>query len=493
MKRHLLAFAGLLWILGLAVSVQAGTYNDLILSHGPVSYWTFDESATGTGTAFDSASNNDGTFGGTAERTAGLVGVGAAQFNTTAGDTVNVGNGGGDFAFTTGMTAEALFTTDWAGSAYREFLRKEDSDNRILLSFQAGNILSFGINDGSGYHELDMVLDGLDGRPTVAQIADGNPHHVAATYDAASGFKGIYVDGSLRDSTVESAGTNMTSGGSGAAHIGSYNGLSEPFSGVIDEMALYGNALTPEQLSRHAFDGLGGPQSVVLSTDVLGPGVFPDGYNNNTTGSTVELIRRIPNKTADPPAPYVEAYTQNPADTIDFTPWVVQGNYADGWGSDEHGRGGNLWLPGDGEIDEPHVGFGAHSAMFITFDLEDIRRERFYGRTDPLLLTGRVGVDGRVGSNNPLIEGGVWLDGALLETSGLLAKTDPSHLFELVLPSTGRYLTLALLNGDNSTDWDDATFRDMQLTLIPEPGTICLLGLGVLGLVPAVLRRRKRS
>ena len=233
-----------------------------------VSYWNFDESAAGQDTAFDQVGDNDGTFA-TATRTTGLIGTGAASFPGTSGSTVNVGNGGyvdaanlGDFSFTTGMTLEVLIRVDAAdlenfkALTYRQLFRKEDGGNRILFSFQSldedigSEILSLGINDG-GYQEFDMVLDGADGRPTLAQLIDGNIHHLVATKDVATGVRAIYVDGSLAGTVTVNAGTALATGGSATAHIGSAYGTGEPFLGIIDEVAVYSHALSDTEVDTH--------------------------------------------------------------------------------------------------------------------------------------------------------------------------------------------------------------------------------------------------
>ncbi len=240
---------------GILGTGSAVDYAALIQADAPVAYWTFDESSSGTSDALDQIGNNDGTFGGTAARTSGLVGDGAARFNASVGDTVDVGQGGGAFSFTTGVTIEALVQIDAAlgTNRYEELFRKEDGNNRLLFSFQEfGGVLAFGINDGTGYSELDMPLDGIAGRPTLAMLKDGNPHHLAATYDAASGQKAIWIDGTLRYSTIIGAGSNMISGGPATAHIGSLGCCAEPFHGVIDEVALYDYALSDTQIGDHA-------------------------------------------------------------------------------------------------------------------------------------------------------------------------------------------------------------------------------------------------
>jgi len=227
-----------------------------------VAYWDFDEGAApdpanGNDFAYDRQADHDGSFGGTATRVPGLIGTGAAEFNTTAGDHVNVGNGGPEnaFSFTSGMTVEAVIAPDEGLGTirYQEIFRKEDGGNRILLSFQEnGGILSFGINDGGGYSELDMPIDGVDGRPTLDYFLDGSPRHVAAAYDAASGFKGIYLDGELVFEDNLSPGVDMVSGGAAPAFIGSLGFSGEPFGGIIDEVALWSVALTDIEIREHA-------------------------------------------------------------------------------------------------------------------------------------------------------------------------------------------------------------------------------------------------
>ena len=235
------------WTVALMALCAAVSHAQLISS------WSFDEAASGTGTALDAVGGNHGTFAGAATRTAGLIGMGAALFNHTPGG-VNVGNGGGDFSFSAGMTVEALIQPAVAlgGQRYEEVFRKEDGDNRILLSFQEwGGILSFGINDGTGYKELDMPLDGASGRPVLADLTNGAPHHIAATYDSTSGHKAIYVDGTERFSTTVGAGVSMISGGATAAFIGSSAGGAEPFVGVIDEVGVHDEALSAATVAAH--------------------------------------------------------------------------------------------------------------------------------------------------------------------------------------------------------------------------------------------------
>ena len=74
-----------------------------------VGYWNFDEADTGLLPVMDQQDGNHGSFEGSATRTAGLVGLGAALFDNTAAAGVNVGPGtDNNFSVTEGITIEAL-------------------------------------------------------------------------------------------------------------------------------------------------------------------------------------------------------------------------------------------------------------------------------------------------------------------------------------------------------------------------------------------------
>ena len=228
-----------------------------------VSYWSFD------GSARDVVSGNDGSAGNTTTLVAGLVGDGAFSFDNTNAAFINVGSGG--FSTTTGVTLEAVVAPEWTGADGDAdmIFRKEDGSNRILFGFQhdgnddgrsdpplapgyTGPVLSFGINVDGDYGELDMPLDGADGRPRLSDLADGRAHHLAATYDSTSGTKSIYVDGVLVFSHTLRAGARITSGGSTSAYIGNMSGRAQPYNGRIDEVAFWSRSLSAQEISAHS-------------------------------------------------------------------------------------------------------------------------------------------------------------------------------------------------------------------------------------------------
>jgi hypothetical protein len=251
----------------------------------PVCYWTFDDAAeappgkdasardVGRETT-DVVAGLRGTFRGGARPIAGLVGRGAARFDNQGGSAVTIAGGTGDtvgtglLAAAEGISIEAVFVSHWSGRHrdYDEIYRKEDGNCRVLLSFQndgndhagfrtppvqPGPCLSFGLHlAGRGYEELDMPLDGREGRPTVAELTDGRPHHVVATYDSFTGRKAIFIDGRPRFAHDYPVGTMILSGGPVAAAIGNL-GDHEPFTGTIDELAVYDFAVTPQEVEQH--------------------------------------------------------------------------------------------------------------------------------------------------------------------------------------------------------------------------------------------------
>lgn len=230
---------------------------------GLVAYWNFDEQG---GPAFDLAGHNHGLLQGVT-RTAGLVGGGAIDFANRPGQQVSVGAEGDTFRFTSGIAVEALFVSRWSGKQgdYDEIFRKEDGGERFLLSFQndrMGNqvepkpvparpVLAFGLNVAGIYSELEVPLDGQEGRPTLAQLTDGHVHHVVASYDVASGLKALYLDGQERASQRLAEGAAIRCGGAQPSSVGNIFGGWEPFSGTLDEAAVYDRALSPAEVAAH--------------------------------------------------------------------------------------------------------------------------------------------------------------------------------------------------------------------------------------------------
>jgi hypothetical protein len=123
-------------------------------------------------------------------------------------------------------------------SGFREIFRQECPE-RLLFSYQeSGTILSLGLNIG-GYEECDAVID-------PAQVLDGAWHHCAATFDGR--FMRVFLD-AKEIGRLERSGTIATNG-SVSAFVGSSSGSGEHFQGALDDLRIYTDALSAEEVAQ---------------------------------------------------------------------------------------------------------------------------------------------------------------------------------------------------------------------------------------------------
>ncbi len=263
---------------------------------GLVAYWALDGDGSDV---TDPVGANTGTRGSTTDRVAGLVGAGALAFDDSVDAFVNVG-AGSSFDVRDGITIEALFVLEWSGAVDDQdmIFRKEDGSDRIVLGFQndgnddgrsnpplaaAGPVLSFGLNVDGEYSELDILLDGENGRPTLAELKDGTAHHIAATYDSTSGAKIVYLDGAEIARVDLRAGAKVTSGGATSAYLGNMSGRRQAFTGTLDEIAFWNRAIGAATVASHAARAAAGEdyfsterapiESTPLAINEIQPGV----------------------------------------------------------------------------------------------------------------------------------------------------------------------------------------------------------------------------
>jgi hypothetical protein len=270
---------------------------------GLVSWWSFDEAS---GRALDPVGANDGTPGTGARRAAGVVGSGAFSFDGTTNAFLNVGVGvGNNYSCRTGFAIEALIAPGWSGTSgdADEIFRKDDGGNGILFGFLndgengsanppagPGPVLAFGLNVGGEYTRLVLLLDGAGGRPSLASLKDGSPHHVAATYDGATGLKAIWVDGVRAAEVSLAPGAAVASGGTIAAYIGNKVGRGEAFTGTIDEVCFWSRALTADEVASHSSRGRAGEIYFSGSEPVVDPLSLRLALNETLIGPTGNWI-----------------------------------------------------------------------------------------------------------------------------------------------------------------------------------------------------------
>lgn len=172
---------------------------------------------------------------------------------------------GSDFA--EGLTIEAAFrvadASRWDDRHVWSIFRREAAP-RVLLAIQnSANIgthgdgvgdtersgLSFGLVTGV-YDELDVALDGREGRPMLDDLFDGEVHHVAATYDRVTGVKALYIDGRLiAETETANTGDLNIAPSPAAAEIGVHNG-GERFGGELLSVVVYDEPLDESKIER---------------------------------------------------------------------------------------------------------------------------------------------------------------------------------------------------------------------------------------------------
>ncbi len=127
---------------------------------------------------------------------------------------------------------------------FREIFRQE-CENRLLFSFQGdGTLLSLGLTV-DGYMECDAPIES-------GKLLDHAWHHCAGTFDGR--FMRIYLDG-VEIGALERHGTIALTP-SASSFIGSSGGSNEHFQGGLDELRLYKEALSPEDISALYANGM---------------------------------------------------------------------------------------------------------------------------------------------------------------------------------------------------------------------------------------------
>lgn len=162
-------------------------------------------------------------------------------------------------------------------SSFREIFRQE-CPRRLLFSFQeGGRILSLGLNIG-GYVECDAPIE-------PSRVLDGAWHHCAATFDGE--VMRVFLDGrgfgSLPRSGKIAIQPEVT------AFIGSLGGVAEHFQGGLDDLRIYTNALSAEEIANLYRVGADALAKRAQEIEVTLSGLYSPA---STFAETVEKVRR---------------------------------------------------------------------------------------------------------------------------------------------------------------------------------------------------------
>ncbi len=205
---------------------------------GMVAWYALDE--TSHPTAVDRIGNAHGAFIGGATHVAGNV-AGAVHLATgsqyvTAADAPSLNFGTGSF------TIDAWVQTSDAATSVRTILDKRAGGIGYSMYISFGHI-GFQLADASGFTNYGT---------SSPVVVNNGWHHVAVTVDRAGGTTGgrMYVDGTsiaTFDPTLRPGSITNTA----ALRLGqSFDGGSIAFNGEIDEVELFGRALTATEISQ---------------------------------------------------------------------------------------------------------------------------------------------------------------------------------------------------------------------------------------------------
>ena len=177
-----------------------------------------------------------------------------------------------NFALTTltDLSGDALSIEYWfKGSGLYSAVRQQGAAGYIVAGWGSGlHILS---NDGG--------TSGVKVSNPPGLVTDGNWHHVAMTWqrNTVNGFAS-YLDGELVDER-NSADAPIPDIGAGV-YFGSFGGAYEFLNGMLDEIAIWGVALTRTEIRLHARNGLTGSEP-----GLKGYWNFDDGLGKDLTGN----------------------------------------------------------------------------------------------------------------------------------------------------------------------------------------------------------------
>ena len=232
---------------------QASVYSTAVLGDSPSHYWRLEETAGPIASDSGSPSPVNGTYG------AGVSGFGAASliptdtasdkamhFNQAANDFVNVGSLG---SVTSAGTIEFWMTADTLSSYPNAFATGPTNDG-FRFEERADGRFDAVVGNSTTNYEGFVYLTTAPG----SKLATGTPYHVVLTWDAANNVAG-YLNGVQSFSTSASYMPSTFS----STTIGMGFNTTRLWKGVLDEVAMYSQTLTPSQVSAHYTAATGSP------------------------------------------------------------------------------------------------------------------------------------------------------------------------------------------------------------------------------------------
>jgi hypothetical protein len=260
-------------------------YPATVLASNPLLYWRLGEGA-GT-SAFDSSSSGiTGTFGSS---------VTLAQPGLLIGDPDRaVGMPGGPYAASKVITSPQTAVTQPTAALTVEMLLKPSRypTSTCIIASCGFNGSTLGYSVGlSTVGQITVILSQANGlnATSVGAISVGVTSHVAVTYDSSN--IRIYINGVLDSTTAHAGAISGYSGTNGFVVGDTSTGRPDVYSGVIDEVAVYGAALSAATLLQHANLSKGAFPSITLGAGARIPGT---GAGSKTTPYAIRVIGSNP-------------------------------------------------------------------------------------------------------------------------------------------------------------------------------------------------------
>jgi len=411
--------------------VARADYASEVLSDNPLGYWRFEDASSANGTtaanSSTSGSTHDGIYNGNVTQiVGGHINLGTAISLDGDNDFVDVANG--DAFRAPGGTNFSVET--WikvAPDASGTYERIVDQG----FGFGAGWTLAMTGNTG----QVGLYRNGSANAESSVAVDDNAWHHVVGTYDGTN--TKVYVDGGLW-ANVAAAATL----GAGAANlrIGINQGGTEDYVGGLDEVAVYGVALGIDRIAAHAAAG-----------GIDAPLINNGSFETPVVGSGLLDV--------------------NPGDTTG------------GWTQDAGGVKGHYlssdWQPQDGS-QSYHLGAG-HAAGSVSQTFPTTAGQ-------PYELTFWS-------SGYPTADDPQWGTVSVGDLSNEVywtprgASTADMGWTEQTFTFTATGATSTLVFGSPSGTQGTIGIDNVQVTLIPEPSSLLLSALGLIGILVSGWRR----
>lgn len=255
-------------------------YPAAIIADAPVAFWRLAEGPD-DGQGNNGLAANDYMGGHVGVYSNAVIGVAgyksSADANTAAsfGSTTTDSYVGGinDLSFATPTNSSKSFSVEaWVNGA------AQTSDAGIVTKGYGG-AEQFNLDAGGGNHGFRFYMRDASGNThgaSSSQALDGTWHHVVGVWDSANSNVVLYVDGlEAAKATGVPAGLGVLNTAVpvsiGSRKSGAASAYDNQFIGTIDEVAIYGSALSSNQVLAHYFAATPAPKFTSHPTNSVSP------------------------------------------------------------------------------------------------------------------------------------------------------------------------------------------------------------------------------